>query len=106
MKLQAEKIGPRKLPGLRAINSGLQFPPPLPLTHCDLPLPMPQFHLHPLTPNKMELTASGSLSSYCDDVRKEQVVNTEMLINPSIKKPIKTDYSRKEAISETGPNGN
>lgn len=88
MKSHAEKIGPRKLPGLRVVNSGIQFPP-LCLTHCDLPLSMSQFHLPPPTPNKMEVITSGSLSGYSDDVTMKQVVNMEMLINPSIKKVIK-----------------
>lgn len=106
MKSQAEKIGPRRLPGLRVINSGLQFPP-LWLTHHDLPLPMPRFHLHPLTLNKMELTISDSLSSYCDYVRMKQTVNMEMLVNPSIKKVIKTNrLQQKEPISKIGLKGN
>lgn len=53
----------------------------------------------------MELTTSGFLSNYCGNVRTKQVVNMEMLINPSIKKVIKTDQ-QKEAISKAGPNGN
>ena len=106
MKSQAEKIGPRRLPGLRVINSGLQFPPPW-LTHHDLPLPMPQVHLHPLTLNKMELTISDSLSSYCDYVRMKQTVNMEMLVNASIKKVIKIHrLQQKEPISKIGLNGN
>lgn len=106
MKSQAEKIGPRRLPGLRVINSGLQFPPPW-LTHHDLPLPMPQVHLHLLTLNKMELTISDSLSSYCDYVRMKQTVNMEMLVNASIKKVIKIHrLQQKEPISKIGLNGN
>lgn len=82
------KLGPRKLPGLRVVNSGLQFPP-LCLTHCDLLLAMSRFHIPPLTPYKMEVITSGSLSGYSDDVTMKGVVNMEMLINPSIKKGIK-----------------
>lgn len=106
MKSQAEKIGPRRLPGLRVINSELEFPPPW-LTHHDLPLPMPQVHLHPLTLNKMELTISDSLSSFCDYVRMKQTVNMEMLVNASIKKVIKIyRLQQKEPISKIGLNGN
>lgn len=73
-----------------------QFWTSIPISVSDSPLPMPQPYLplHP-PPNKMVLTTSDSLCSCGDDVRIKQVVNMEMLINPSIKKVIKTDCSWK-----------
>lgn len=44
----------------------------------------------------MEVITSGFLPGYSDDVTMKQVVNMEMLINPSIKKVIKKDYSSSE----------
>lgn len=89
-----KKIGAKKLPGLESSIRDFSSHLCLWLTVTCLFLCLNPTS-HPLTPNKTELTTSGSLSSYCDDVRTEHVVNMEMLINPSIKKVIKTGSSRK-----------